>query len=113
MMIEPLLHRILVKPDGLEVDPAYAAAKRAGLALPDHSAIKMDENRVDTGVVLKIGPTAFRAFMKEGDLKEVPLKVGDRVSFAKYAGKTFVNGEEKLIVLNDEDVVAIMGESNV
>lgn len=112
-MIKPLLHRVLVKPDTLDVDPTFAAAKRAGLALPDHASIKMEENRVDTGIVIDIGSTAFKAYMKEGDLDEVPVKVGDRISFAKYAGKVIMKGEEKFIVLNDEDIVAVMGDHNV
>lgn len=112
-MIRPLLHRVLVKPDTLEIDPAFAAAKRAGLVMPEHSAIKMEENRVDTGVVIAIGSTAFKAFMNEGGIEELPVKVGDRISFAKYAGKVMMEGETKYIVLNDEDIVAIVGDHNV
>lgn len=112
-MIKPLLHRVLVKPDDLDVDPTFAAAARAGLVMPKHAAIEMEKNRVDTGTVLDIGPTAFKAYMKEGDLDEVPVKVGDRISFAKYAGKVMMEGEEKFIVLNDEDIVAIVGAHNV
>ena len=113
MPIKPLLHRVLVKPDTLDVDPAFAAAKRAGLVMPEHSAVKMEENRVDTGTVIDIGSTAFKAYMKEGDLEEVPVKIGDRISFAKYAGKVIMQGETKFIVLNDEDIVAVMGDHNV
>lgn len=108
--IKPLLHRVLVKPDGLEVDPIYAAARKVGLAMPDHPSVKMEENRIDTGIILDIGGSAFREYMKEADLTEVPVKVGDKVSFAKYAGKVIMDGDTKYIVLNDEDIVAIMGE---
>lgn len=111
MTIKPLLHRVLVKPDSLDSDPVFNSAKKAGLALPEHSAIKMEENRVDTGTVVDIGSTAFRAYMKEGDLDAVPVKAGDRISFAKYAGKVMMDGEERYVVLNDEDIVAIVGDS--
>jgi len=108
--IKPLLHRVLVKPDGLEVAPPFAADKRAGLALPVHSAVKMEENRIDTGVVIDMGNTAFRAYMAEAGVTDVPVKVGDKISFAKYAGKVIMDGDTKYVVLNDEDIVAIMGE---
>ena len=112
MTIKPLLHRVLVKPDSLDIDPMFAAAKKAGIALPEHSGIKLEENRVDSGTVVDIGATAFRAYMSEGGLTEVPVKVGDRISFAKYAGKVIMDGETKYIVLNDEDLVAVMGDHN-
>lgn len=109
--IKPLLHRVLIKPDTLDSDPVFKAAKRAGLALPEHESIKLEENRIDYGEVMDIGATAFKAYMNEGGLKEVPVKVGDRVSFAKYAGKVLMDGETKYIVLNDEDIVAIIGDN--
>lgn len=108
--IKPLLHRVLIKPDSLDSDPLFAAAKKAGIALPEHDSIKMEQNRVDTGVIVDIGATAFKAYMSEGGLTEVPVKVGDRVSFAKYAGKVMMSGETKYIALNDEDVIAIIGD---
>lgn len=111
-MIKPMLHRVLVKPDTLESDPLFSAAKRAGLALPEISGIKMEENRVDTGTVMDIGATAFRAYMAEGNLSEIPVKIGDRVSFAKYAGKVMMDKDVKYVVLNDEDIVAIIGDDN-
>ena len=109
-MIKPLLHRVLIKPDTLDSDPLFAAAKKAGIALPEHDAIKMEQNRVDTGTVVKIGPSAFRAFMKEADITELPVNVGDRVSFAKYSGKVMMDGDEKYIVLNDDDCIAVLGD---
>lgn len=109
-MIKPLLHRVLIKPDSLETDPVFAAAKKAGIELPDHDGIRLEANRIDYGTVVDIGSTAFRAYMNEGGLTEVPVKVGDRVSFAKYAGKVMMDGTEKYIVLNDEDLVAILGD---
>lgn len=109
--IKPLLHRVLIKPDNLYSDPVFSAARKAGLALPEHEAIKMEENRIDYGEVIDIGATAFKAYMNEGGLSEVPVKVGDRVSFAKYAGKAIMEGDTKYIVLNDEDIVAIIGDN--
>lgn len=112
-MIKPLLHRVLILPDTVFEDPVFKRAKEAGLAFAQGNEFQMEQNRMDTGVVLDIGATAFKAYMKEGDLSEVPVKVGDRVSFAKYAGKAITEGDTKYIVLNDEDIVAVLGDKDV
>lgn len=111
-MIEPLLHRVLIKPDSLFEDPVFKKARAAGIAFAGTDELKMEENRMDTGVVIAIGPTAFKAFLAEGGMTECPIKPGDKISFAKYAGKTMMDNGEKFIVLNDEDVVAIVGDNN-
>ena len=112
-MIKPMLHRVLIKPDSvLDEDPAFKRARAAGIAFAKGAEFQMEENRMDTGTVVDIGSTAFKAYMAEGNLKVDPLQIGDRVSFAKYAGKTIMDGETKYIVLNDEDIVAILGAKN-
>ena len=56
---------------------------------------------------MKIGPTAWKDY-KGGDPWCV---VGDRVFFSKYAGASIEDGtEEGLVLLNDEDVQAILVE---
>jgi co-chaperonin GroES (HSP10) len=111
-MIKPLLHRVLIKPDDLFEDPVFKRAREAGLAFGHSAELEAEKNRMDTGRVVAIGPTAFKAFMAEAGVTDVPLAVGDRISFAKYAGKTMMDDGERYIVLNDEDVVALLGESN-
>jgi co-chaperonin GroES (HSP10) len=105
MQIKPILHRILVKPDVLEeVDEVFRRAKAAGLAF-DFSEREREQAAIDTGTVLSFGPTAFRDFGADN-----PLKVGDKVVYAKYGGKAIVDPETKIkyVALNDEDVIAIV-----
>ena len=107
MTIVPTGHRILVKPFTIEeVDKVYESAKRAGIALLEQEARKQQIS-IDKGVVLDIGPTAFKDF---GD--DAWFAVGDTVGFAKFGGKYIKNPEteEDFLILNDEDVICVFKE---
>lgn len=103
-MIKPLLFRILVKPFTVEQsDPVFAAAKAAGLEIARTEARIRTEQAVDRGIVIAIGPTAFKEW---ADFPVV--NVGDDIFFAKYAGKILKDPytEELFLALNDEDLIA-------
>ena len=105
MAIKPVLHRILVKQDKLEdKDDAFKQAKALGLYIGDLEQ-KREQAAIDTGVVVEIGPTAFKDF----GLDEFPIKVGQTIVYAKYAGKAIVDPETKevFVAINDEDLVAV------
>lgn len=96
-------HRVIVKPDPVETKTA------GGIIL------KVDEKRESAasqkGTVLMVGPMAWKnevyGFGLEGWAPW--CKAGDRVFFAKYAGKFIkVDDEEMVIVLNDEDIQAVI-----
>lgn len=108
MAIKPILHRILVKPDNVEdKDDNYAAARRAGIVVVEAER-KREQAAIDSGVVVEIGPTAFKDF----GLSEAPFKVGDLVVYAKYGGKAIEDPvtKENFVALNDEDVIAIISK---
>jgi co-chaperonin GroES (HSP10) len=105
-MIEIILHRVLIKQDKLEeTNPVYQRAAKSGIIIPDHEDNKRAQAGVDVGTVVQIGPTAFKDFNTSS-----PLKVGDKVAFAKYSGKAITDpsDDEIYIALNDEDIVAII-----
>ena len=105
-MIEPLLHRIIVKQQKLEeADKTYARAKAIGIEIAQHDDNRRAQAGVDKGIVVAIGPTAYRDYNTD-----VPVKIGDMVAFARYGGKTIVDPEdqEEYVALNDEDLVAIL-----
>lgn len=83
--MKPLADRIIIK-------QAEAEEKtRSGIILPDEARQKPLE-----GVVEAVGP------------KVADVKVGDTVLYGKYAHQEFdVNGD-KLIVINEPDVIAIV-----
>jgi chaperonin GroES len=94
MAIRPLQDRILVK----RSDPELKTA--SGIVIPDSAGEKPEQ-----GDVLAVGP-GKRA--DNGDFVAPAVKVGDRVLFGKYAGQTVkVDGEEVLVVRED-DVLAVI-----
>lgn len=105
-MFEPLIHRILVKPEKYEeFDEAHQKAKELNLVIPELEETKRAQASVDRGVVVKIGPTAFRDYGIE-----CPLKVGDIVNYARFSGKYLEDKQTKetFILLNDEDILTII-----
>ena len=95
-MIKPVLHRILIKPDELEVKT------NSGIIIQYD---KREEKAVETGTVLDIGSTAFKEFGTTAEQEGIVK--GKRVTYAKYAGKEVKEGEEKFLLINDEDIVGV------
>ena len=99
--IVPCGHRILVRPINLEdSDPQLKRMAELGFTFVDSEA-KKEQRAMDTGFVEAVGPTAFRDFGGEAW-----CKVGDKIAFAKYGGKYIGD----VLILNDEDVVAVLKE---
>lgn len=95
-MIIPLLHRILIKPDKVE------NKTESGIILQIDE--KREQAAAETGTIISIGPTCFKDY---GGSPE-DLKVGDKVAFARYAGKTVKDKGEEFLLLNDEDLVGLI-----
>ena len=107
-MITPLLHRIIVKQHKLEdTNKEYRKARDIGIIIPEHEDNKRAQAGVDKGIVVSIGPTAYRDFNTD-----IPIKVGDTVAFARFSGKMIADpkDEEEYVALNDEDIVAVLTE---
>lgn len=104
-MITPCGHRLLVRPEKIEdVDKSYAAAKKAGIYIPEMEERK-EQLAVERGIVVSLGFTAFKAF-DDG----VPwCKVGDKVAYNKYGGKLIKDPEDQqeYLILNDDDVLCV------
>ena len=97
MKINPVLHRILVKPDDLE------DKTQSGIIIKYD---KREEAAVEKGTVVLVGSTAYKEFGSTAE--EQGIKVGSRVTFAKYAGKTIKDGDIRYLILNDEDIVGVL-----
>lgn len=104
-MIQPCGHRLVVKAyKQEEVDEVVKRALAAGFEIVNTNK-KREDASVDKGIVLAIGPTAWK------DFDSLPwCKVGDEIIFAKFAGKvvTDPDSNEDVFILNDEDVVAVV-----
>lgn len=107
MDIKPCGHRVVVRPSTLdEYDEVFNSAKKAGIALPeDHMEMKRQQNAVDSGKVVAIGPSAFAD-------EEPWVKVGQTVYFAKYSGKAVVRDGVRYLVMNDDDLLCTVGDVN-
>jgi len=105
-MIEPLLHRIVVKPEKFEeFDKDIQKAKSIGLVIPELEELKRAQASVDRGKVVSLGATAYRDYNVDP-----PIKVGDIVNYAKFAGKIIEDGGTQYILLNDEDILCVIKE---
>jgi len=106
MAIKPILHRIIVKQDKLEEkDDVFKAARALGIEIASQEQ-KREQAAIDTGVVVEIGPTAFKDF----GLDKAPIEVGQTVVYARYGGKAITDPDTKeiFVALNDEDIVAVV-----
>lgn len=104
-MIVPTTHRIVIKADKLEeTDKTFVKAKELGIVIPEHEDRKRAQAGVDKGVVVAIGPTAFQDFHTT-----CPIKEGDYVAYARFAGKIITDPktDEEFVLINDEDLCCI------
>ena len=96
LKIKPLADRLLVKPlEEEEVTPS-------GIVLPETAKEKPQK-----GEVLAVGPGARD---DEGKRIEMDLKKGDKVLFAKYGGTEIKVDGDKLLILRESDVLAIISD---
>ena len=94
MKIRPLHDRVVIK--RLEEE----RTSPGGIVIPDTAAEKPIR-----GEVIAVGKGKL---LENGDVRPLDLKVGDRVLFGKYSGtEVKVDGEE-LLVMREEDVMAVL-----
>jgi chaperonin GroES len=94
MNLRPLHDRVIVKRLDQETKTA------SGIVIPEAAAEKPDQ-----GEVLAIGAGKRN---DKGELLALDVKVGDRVLFGKYAGQTVKVEGQDLLVMREEDIMAIV-----
>ena len=94
MNLRPLHDRVIIKRLDNETKTA------SGLVIPEIAAEKPDQ-----GEILAVGTGK-----KDESGKVIPLdvKVGDRVLFGKYAGQTVKVDGDELLVMREEDIMAVV-----
>ena len=97
MKFNPLGDKLLVRRGEEEETTA------GGIVLPGSAAEKPSQ-----GEVLAVGPGRV---LDNGDLSEIPVKVGDIVVFGQYAGSNTikVDGEE-LLILSESDLLGTVSK---
>lgn len=93
MKLKPLADRVIVEP------LAQESTTKAGIIIPDTAKEKSQR-----GKVLAVGEGKF----DDGKLVPVSVKIGDEVLYKEYAGDEFKLEGEKVIILREEDIIAII-----
>ena len=94
MKIRPLHDRVIVK----RIEEERKSA--GGIVIPDTAAEKPDQ-----GEVVAVGKGKKD---EQGKLIALDVKVGDKILFGKYSGtEVKVDGDE-LVVMREEDVMAVI-----
>jgi chaperonin GroES len=94
MKIRPLHDRVIVKREEQERKSA------GGIVIPDTATEKPI-----FGKVVAVGRGKS---LESGEIRPVDLKVGDRILFGKYGGtEVKMNGDE-MVVMREEDVMAVI-----
>jgi chaperonin GroES len=94
LSLKPLGDRVIVKP--IEQDEVTAG----GIMLPDTAKEKPQK-----GKVLAVGPGSRN---DSGERVAMDVKVGDVVLYAKYGGTEIKLDGEKVLVLRESDILAIV-----
>ena len=94
MKIRPLHDRVIVK--HLEKE----RTSPGGIVIPDSAAEKPVQ-----GKIVAVGKGKI---LEDGNVRPLDVKVGDKILFGKYSGtEVKVDGEE-LLVMREEDVMAVI-----
>ena len=95
MKIKPLADRILVRRVEEE------EVKKGGIIIPDSAKEKPMQ-----GEVIAVGPGAVG---EDGKRIAMELKKGDRILMGKYSGQDIKIDGEELIIMREDDVLAVIG----
>jgi chaperonin GroES len=94
MKLRPLHDRVIVKRLDQETKTA------SGIVLPEAAAEKPDQ-----GKILAVGNGKI---LEDGKVRPLEVKVGDQVLFGKYSGQSVKVEGEELLVMREEDIMAIV-----
>lgn len=94
MNIRPLHDRVVVK--RMEEERTSAG----GIVIPDSATEKPDKGEIIAAGNGKI--------LENGEVRALDVKVGDKVLFGKYAGTTVKVEGEELLVMREDDIVAVI-----
>ena len=94
MKLRPLHDRVIIK----RLDNERKTT--SGIVIPDSAAEKPDQ-----GEILAIGNGKTG---DDGKVRPLAVKVGDKVLFGKYSGQAVKVDGEELLVMREEDIMAVV-----
>jgi chaperonin GroES len=95
--IRPLHDRVVVKREAEE------RKSPGGIVIPDTASEKPTFGRV-----IAVGQGKA---LDNGQVRALEVKVGDRILFGKYSGTEVKVNNEELVVMREDDVMAIVDKS--
>ena len=94
MKLRPLHDRVIIK----RLDNERKTS--SGIVIPESAAEKPDQ-----GEVLAVGNGKI---LEDGNVRPIGVKVGDKVLFGKYSGQTVKVDGQELLVMREEDIMAVL-----
>ncbi|MCH8335941.1 MAG: co-chaperone GroES [Proteobacteria bacterium] len=94
MKIRPLHDRVIVK----RMDEERTS--KGGIVIPDSAAEKPIK-----GEVIAVGKGKI---LENGEIRALDVKAGDKVLFGKYSGTEVKVDDEELVVMKEDDIMAII-----
>ena len=98
----PMNWKVLIQPNEIK------AETKGGILLPDK--VKENEQILTAhGTVMAVGELAYRERdTGERWKQEIVPQVGDKVTYGKYAGQKIVVNNVRFLLLNDDEITAIL-----
>ena len=94
LKLQPLGDRVVVRREESEQKTA------GGIVLPDTA-----KEKPTRGVIEAVGNGKL---LDNGSRGKLQVEVGDRVLFTTWAGETFKIGDEELLLMREEDILAVL-----
>ena len=92
--LQPLGDRVVVQREDAETTTA------GGIVLPDSA-----KDKPARGKIISVGDGRL---LDDGTRGALQVKVGDRVIFSSYAGETFKVGDDELLLMREDEILAVI-----
>ena len=94
LKLQPLGERVVIQREASEEKTA------GGIVLPDTA-----KDKPARGTIVSVGDGKL---LDSGRRNPLQVKVGDRVIFSSYAGETFKVDDEDLLLMREDDILAVI-----
>jgi len=94
VQVQPLGDRVVVEREEAETTTA------GGIVLPDSA-----KDKPSRGTVISVGEGRL---LDDGTRKGLQVKKGDRILFTSYAPEPFKLGDQELLLMREEDILAVI-----
>jgi len=96
LKLQPLGDRVVVRRESSEERTA------GGIVLPDSA-----KEKPQRGVIEAVGNGKL---LDDGSRGKLQVRNGDRVLFTSWAGETFKIGDDELLLMREEDILAVLDD---